>query len=127
MVLKNGDLCMPFGTPSDDMQVQAMAQMFLSMVEFGLDPQQAVEVPRFRSNAYPNTSWPHSYEPGQLILEGHIGKDVGEALGKLGHKIQWWNGMSMATGDLCGILVDRERGVLLGGADPRWDSYTLGW
>ena len=127
MVLKNGDLCMPFGTPSDDMQVQAMAQMFLSMFEFGLDPQQAVEVPRFRSNAYPNTSWPHSYEPGQLVLEGHIGKEVGGALAKLGHKIEWWNGMNMATGDLCGILVDRERGVLLGGADPRWDSYTLGW
>ncbi|MFB3092013.1 MAG: gamma-glutamyltransferase family protein, partial [Dehalococcoidia bacterium] len=43
MAFKSGRLFMPFGTPGGDMQVQGMAQMFLNVVEFGLDPQQAVE------------------------------------------------------------------------------------
>ncbi len=127
IALKNGHLYMPFGTPGGDMQVQAMVHMFLSITEFGLNPQEAVEVPRFRSDSFPNTSWPHAYYPGQISLERHFSKEVSESLEKLGHSVTWWEDTVPTMADLCGIRVDRELGILIGGADPRWDSYALGW
>ena len=127
IAFKDGHLFMPFGTPGGDMQVQTMLQMFLSIVEYGLNPQQAVERPRFRSDSFPDSGWPHAYHPGQLTLEGHFGAEVAADLAKLGHKIAWWDDTTATNGDPCGIVVDRERGALIGGADHRWDSYALGW
>ena len=127
IVFKDGELFMPFGTPGGDTQVQAMLQMFLSIVEFGLDPQQAVELPRFLSDSFPSSGWPHAYHPGQLTLEGQVPDEVTAELARLGHRIAWWDDEIPTAGDPCGILVDRENGVLIGGADTRWDSCALGW
>ena len=38
---------MAFGTPGSDLQIQAMPQLFLNIVEFGMNPHFAVEKPRF--------------------------------------------------------------------------------
>ena len=126
LVFKDGKLFMPFGTPGGDNQVQGMTQMFLNIVEFGMDPQQAVEAPRFASDSFPNSFWPHTYLPGRMAVEGRIPPATAEALTKRGHRVdvrtQW---APLATG-LCGIVIDRERGILLGGADPRRDSYVIG-
>ena len=127
IAFRNGRLFMPFGTPGGDVQIQAMAQMFLSMVEFGMNPQQAVEAPRASSWSFPDSFWPHIYEPGRLDLEGRIDKETGRGLEKLGHKVGWLQDWEAVAGALCGIMVDQERGVLIGGADPRRDSYALGW
>ena len=126
IAFKNGQLFMPFGTPGGDMQVQAMLQMFLGLVEFGLNPQQAVEEPRFISDSFPNSSWPHPYYPARLTLESGIDRGESEKLAKMGHKIVWWDYFSQTNGDVCGIVVDRERGILVAAADIRWDSYALG-
>ena len=127
MAFKDGRLFMPFGTPGGDMQIQAMVQMFLNVVEFGMDPQQAVEEPRVRTDSFPNSFWPHAYHPGRLSLEPGIGREVGARLEKLGHLVGWADGWTMSMGGLCGIVVDQEQGTLVGGADPRRDSYALGW
>ena len=127
IALKNGHLFMPFGTPGGDAQVQSMVQMFLNMVEFGLDTQQAVEEPRARSTSFPSSFWPHAYYPGRLSIEGRFGEEVAGKLDKMGHKVDWLPDWTTATGGVCGIMVDRERGVLIGGADPRRDNYAMGW
>ena len=127
IAFKDGKLFMPFGTPGGDSQVQAMVQMFLNIVEFGLDPQRAVGEPRFRSDSFPDSFWPHPYYPGQLTLEPDIDAEVGERLAKFGHRVTRWEGSRATAGDLCGIVVDQARGVLIGAADSRWDSYALGW
>jgi len=126
LAFKNGKLFMPFGTPGGDNQVQGMTQMFLNIAEFGMDPQQAVEAPRFASDSFPNSFWPHTYLPAVMEVEGRIPQATVEELSRRGHEVkvrtEW---APLATG-LCGIVVDRERGVLLGGADPRRDSYAIG-
>ena len=127
LVLKNGHLYMPFGTPAGDMQVQAMVQMFLNVVEFGMNTQQAIEEPRARTDSFPNSFWPHAYYPGRVSLEGRISPEVGEELTKLGHGVTQAEDWTSAMGGLCGIVLDGERGILVGGADPRRDSYVLGW
>ena len=50
LALRDGKLFMPFGTPGGDAQVQAMAQLFLNVVEFGMDPQQANRGAAFRQH-----------------------------------------------------------------------------
>ena len=118
---------MPFGAQGGDMQVQAMAQMFLNMVEFGMNVQQAVEEPRARTDSFPNSFWPHVYYPGSLSLEGRIDREVAAKLEKLGHRVTWTDDWTPLAADLCGIAVDRERGILIGGADARCDNYVAGW
>ncbi|MCZ6535316.1 MAG: gamma-glutamyltransferase family protein [Chloroflexi bacterium] len=126
MAFKSGRLFMPFGTPGGDMQVQGMAQMFLNVVEFGLNPQQAVEEPRAASWSHPDSFWPHSYTPGRIQLEGRIPAEVGAEMEKRGHKVEWLSDWGYRATGLCGIMVNQELGTLIGAADPRADSYAVG-
>ena len=126
MVVKDGELFMAFGTPGLDAQVQAMAQVFLNIVEFGMDPQEAIEAPRAISYSFPSSSWPHPYLPGRLNLEGRINEVTANALKSLGHDVEHWPDWTELAGGACAIVVDKERGILQGGADPRRESYALG-
>ena len=124
LALRGGELFMAFGTPGGDAQVQAMAQLFLNVVEFGMDPQQAIEAPRFVSMSFPNSFWPHAYRPGVLAVESRIGDDVLSGLAGRGHTIERWPDWEALTGGACAIQVDR--GALFAGADPRRESYAIG-
>ena len=85
MAFKNGKLLMPFGTPGGDVQAQAMVQTFLNIAEFGMDPQAAVDAPRFISWNFPNSFWPHDYLPGKLVFEDGIPTEVISELARRGH------------------------------------------
>ena len=64
LAMRDGKPFLPFGTPGGDVQPQSMVQLFLNVVEFGMDVQQAVEAPRFSTWSFPNSFWPHAYHPG---------------------------------------------------------------
>jgi gamma-glutamyltranspeptidase/glutathione hydrolase len=121
-----GRMKMPFGTPGGDVQTQAMLQVFLNIHLFGMEVQEAVEAPRVASYSFPSSFEPHAYHPGLLNLENRIERSTGEALGRLGHKIDWWPDWTWLAGAVCAIVADQESGVLKGGADPRRPSYALG-
>ena len=104
-----------------------MLQAFLNVTVFGMDPQSAVEAPRFVSRSFPDSFTPHSYYPGQLNLEGRIARETGDALASLGHDIEWWPDRTSRVGGVCLLEIDAERGVLHGGADYRRAAYALGW
>lgn len=127
MVLKDGKVHMPFGTPGNDIQPQAMLQVFLNINVFGMDPQAAIEAPRFATYSYPASSEPHNYHPGRLNLEARIDKATGEALARLGHRVAWWPELAWQAGAVCAIRVNPETGILEGAADPRRPAYALGW
>jgi len=127
LAIKPGEFIMPFGTPGGDVQTQAMLQVFLNLMVFGMDLQSAIEAPRFASYSFPSSFEPHAYYPGRLNIEGRIGKDVGGALGELGHKVEWWPEWTWLAGSVCAIIADRNRGLISGGADPRRPSYAVGW
>jgi len=118
---------LPFGTPGGDVQCQAMAQAFLNVTAFGMNPQAAVEAPRFASFSFPNSFAPHAYHPGLLKLEGRIPAATGEALAALGHAIDWWPDWQWQAGAMCLIHADGRNGVLSAGADPRRPCYAAGW
>jgi len=123
---KDGKLFMPFGSPGNDIQPQAMLQVFLNVVVWGMEPQAAVEAPRFATYSFPSSSEPHAYYPGRLNLESRIDTATVDALAKLGHKVAPWTELEWRAGAVCAIRVNEETGLLEGGADPRRPCYALG-
>ena len=127
MALSAEGLVMPFGSPGGDVQTQAMMQVLLNIFIFGMDPQSAVEAPRFASASFPSSFEPHAFPPGKLNVERSISSETGEALSGLGHRIEWWEERTWKAGSVCTILADTKKGVLQGAADPRRVAYALGW
>jgi gamma-glutamyltranspeptidase/glutathione hydrolase len=126
LVLKDGALWGVFGTPGADHQVQVNMQVLTAMVDFGLDPQQAAELPRWTSNVpgqYAN--WPHDGADA-LTIERRLPDAVRAELQRRGHPIK-------TVGDLegpCSIEIirrDAATGMLLAGSDPRRDGWALAW
>ncbi len=127
MVLRNGALYLAFGTPGNDAQPQTMVQVFLNLVEFGMNPQEAVEAPRLCSLNFPRSAFPHVYTPGRLELEPGFEPRVRQELARRGHDVHTWEHDTDTGCGCCAIVVDAAQGVLSAGADPRRDSYALGW
>ena len=126
LAMKDGKVLMPFGTPGGDVQPQSMVQLFLNVVEFGMEVQEAIEAPRVSTWGFPNSFWPHAYNPGFVGVEGRISPEVVEDLRKRGHAVEVWDDFTPRMGCLCAIHVDQERGSRNGGADPRRDGYAMG-
>jgi gamma-glutamyltranspeptidase/glutathione hydrolase len=98
--------------------------MMLNVLVFGMDPQQAVEAPRFATQSVTNSFYPRSYYPGRLNLEERIPETVAQQLAALGHEI--------TRVGACGIGAvvtqrDPDSGALAAGADPRRPTYAIGW
>ena len=127
LVLRDGEAVMALGAHGGDHIPQGTLQLLLNVLEFGRDPQEAVEEPRFFSYNFPNSNWMSKYEPGMLRLEGRISGEVAEDLRRKGHTIEmypdWWEGSAL----YCVLTRNPETGVLQGGADPRCEAYAVGF
>ncbi|HJU21001.1 MAG TPA: gamma-glutamyltransferase [Casimicrobiaceae bacterium] len=118
---------MPLNTPGGDVQAQALLQVLLNMNVFGMNPQQAVEAPRFASYSFPDSFEPHSYSPGLLYVEDRIPQAVREALTSRGHEVATWPDFVWRAGAVCVQRANRETGIIAAGADPRRPCYAVGW
>jgi gamma-glutamyltranspeptidase/glutathione hydrolase len=128
LVLRSDRFVMPYGTPSNDRQPQAMVQFLVNLIDFGLDLQQAVEAPRVATFSFPATGYAHPYDPGLLRVEASLPEAVRTDLEQLGHRVAVYQDDSFeGFGSLCAVLADRERGLLQGAADPRRVAYAAGW
>jgi len=127
LAIRRGTFLMPFGSPGGDLQPQAMLQVLLNHVVFGMSIQEAVDAPRFVTHSFPGSFEPHPYYPGRLDVEQGVGAATGESLAALGHQVQWLPDISVATAGVCAVVADREAGILYGGADPRRAARAMGW
>ena len=80
MLLHRDGGVMPFGSPGGDVQVQAMLQVLLNVLHFGMDPQEAIEAPRVASYNFPSSFAPFEYFPGRLAVEQRIPLETRNAL-----------------------------------------------
>ena len=126
MVFKDGKFFMAIGTPGGDMQTQAVVQAFLNIVIFGMNPQEAVNQPRFRSLNWPDSFSPHTYSPGTIELERKLSVAAGDALKKMGYRIKVRDDWEYSFSAVCAIIRDPATGKLIGGADPREESWAIG-
>jgi gamma-glutamyltranspeptidase / glutathione hydrolase len=126
LILKDGQPFMILSTPGGDNQDQALLQVLLNIIEFGMSPQEAVEAPRFDTQHYISSFDNHEFRAGLLNLEARIPADVSTALSSRGHKINmqtaWGTGSAPTV-----ILYDVKSGVISGGADPRRGRYAVAW
>ncbi len=121
IVAKDGCPVMTVGCPGGDNQVQANVQLMLNSLVFGMDPQQAVEAPRFATSSNVNSFYPHVYHPGRLELEAGIPEYAADTLRSLGHEIQ----RAANCGLGATVSVRDGAGSLSTGADPRRACYAL--
>ena len=126
LVLKDGQPFMVLSTPGGDNQDQGLLQVLLNIIEFGMNPQEAVEAPRFDTQHYVSSFDNHEFLPGVLNVESRIPADVISQLGNRGHKLKvqsdWGTGSSPTV-----IMYDTKSGVISGGADPRRGRYAVAW
>src|SRR2546425_181647 len=124
LVCRDGVPVMTFGCPGGDDQAQANLQMMLNVLVFGMDPQQAVEAPRFSTQSVTNSFYPRAYYPGRLSLEERIPETVAQQLAALGHQIERVGACGIGA-----IVTQRnpDTGALAAGADPRRPTYAIGW
>jgi gamma-glutamyltranspeptidase/glutathione hydrolase len=97
------------------------------MLSYEMEPQVAIEQPRVATYNFPSSNDPHAYHPGVMRAEGRLSSQVIQDLRRIGHTVEIWPDWIATAGAPCAIRVDRERAILLGGADPRRMSYVIGW
>jgi gamma-glutamyltranspeptidase/glutathione hydrolase len=123
IVLRDGKPFLVLSTPGGDNQDQALLQVLLNIVEFGMSPQEAVEAPRFQTEHFYSSFGNHEFAPGRLNLEGRISKETAAKLTALGHQVSVtgdWSNSSAPT------VIKIADGVLDGGADPRRTRFIFG-
>jgi gamma-glutamyltranspeptidase/glutathione hydrolase len=126
MALRDGRPYLIFGTPGFDAQLFVNLQVFTAIVDFGLDPQQAVEMARWQSSQ-PGTLAQSPHEaPDALTVENRMADASRAELARRGHAVEIV-GPLQGPGAVNVIRHDAETGLWQAGADPRRDGYALAW
>jgi len=112
MVGKHGRAVMPFGVMGGHFQPTGHTIFLTNVLDLGYDPQEALARPR--SFAY----------EGELRLEPTISKAVAEDLRGRGHNVVR---PDAPLGGGQAVWIDDDRGVLIGGSEPRKDGCALGY
>ncbi|MBK8021657.1 MAG: gamma-glutamyltransferase [Chloroflexi bacterium] len=117
MATRDGALYASFGVMGGFMQPQGHVQVITALLDDGLNPQEALNRPRWCLEEGTSSS--------VLALEEGIPVATMARLADLGHKVRPVSGQGRGVfGDGQIILRDPETGVLLGGSDPRKDGQT---
>ncbi len=126
LVLKDGKPVIALSTPGGDNQDQALLQVLLNIVDFGMNVQEAIEAPRFQSLHFRSSFDDHRFNPGVLSVEDRVPAATIADLASRGHKVtadKPWGTPSAPTA----VMIDRATGVIHAGADPRRGRYAIAW
>lgn len=124
MVLRDGNLSIVFGTPGADQQVQVNLQVLTAIIDFGLDPQEAVEMPRWRSfQPGGESDWPHGTS-SNLLVENRMPSETLRGLEERGHSLEIVGPLEGGCNEQV-IMIHPGNGMLMAASDPRRDGYAL--
>jgi gamma-glutamyltranspeptidase/glutathione hydrolase len=121
MLLHDGHPEFVYGTMGGDGQPQTHVQLIHAVYERGKSIQAAIDAPRFVYGRDSEAAFADS-----IRVESRFDPDVLAGLRARGHTVDVVGAYDHALGHAHGILIDRARGTLAGGADPRADSLALG-
>jgi len=113
----DGSLYAAFGVMGGMMQPQGHQQVVVAMVDDDLDPQAALDRPRFQLRG--------GSPGGQVLLEEGLDASVIEQLNAAGHEVRVLSGPARATFGL-GQIIRRAAGVYWAGSDARGDGMAVG-
>jgi gamma-glutamyltranspeptidase/glutathione hydrolase len=109
-VTREGEPWSSFGVMGGAMQPQGHVQVLLNIVEFGMDPQEAIDAGRFRH-----------YNRARVAIES-LDPEVAEELAAMGHELLERGGGAFGGGQL---IMRLDRGWA-GASDPRKDGMAAG-
>ncbi|GIW04892.1 MAG: gamma-glutamyltranspeptidase [Thermomicrobiales bacterium] len=121
MLLRDGQLLGPIGTQGGDAQAQVHLQLITNLIDFGFEPQAAIEAPRWVAGGGPGS------DPRLVALEGRFPDATFADLQHRGHTVVRTAHWDVHFGHAQMIMRDGESGLLRGGADPRADGVALGY
>ena len=112
MAFRGGEAWCSFGVMGGHYQPVGQTHLLTRLIDDGLDPQAAIDAPRLM---------PY---PADIEVEAGIDRTARLGLIARGHRLL---DRSTPLGGGQAIVIDRERGVLIGGSDPRKDGLALGY
>jgi len=115
MVARDGRPVVVGNTPGADYQVQTNLQVLTGILDYGLDPQAAVDAPRWGDTA------------GGLQLEPGFDAGVRAELAARGHAVRDIGRETSPTGRAQCIVIDPASGAFIGGSDTRGEGVAAGW
>ncbi len=125
LVSRDGQPVLACGSPGGDQQDQWQSLFLLRHVVGGLDLQEAIDAPMFHTTSFPGSFDPREMEPGVLVVEDRIPRDVLEGLAARGHEVVRQGPWSL--GRMCAVSRDPGSGLLAAGANPRgMQGYAVG-
>jgi len=122
IITEQGKPFLALSTPGGDNQEQSLIQLFLNVVEFGNNAQEAAEAPRFQTRHLVSSFDNHAWNRGDLLLDERIPRTVAAELVVRGHKVgirsRWDSG---AAPVMIRVMPD---GVIEAGGDPYGHRVT---
>jgi gamma-glutamyltranspeptidase/glutathione hydrolase len=112
MVMKDGQAVMPYGVMGGHFQPMGQTWFLHNFLEHGLDIQEAIDLPRL---------FPYG---GRVEVERGISPEVCAGLTRMGHTLVE---AERPHGGGQAIWIDRQRGCLVAGSEPRKDGLALGY
>lgn len=111
---KDGKPIGPFGVMGGFMQPQGHLQVLTNTIDFGMNPQEALDAPRWQ------------WVGGKKIeVERNFPYAITEELIRMGHEIKVVpDSIAMGRGQ---IIWRNEQGVLVGATEPRTDGVVAAW
>jgi gamma-glutamyltranspeptidase/glutathione hydrolase len=114
----DGSLYASYGVMGGFMQPQGHVQVLSALEDDGLDPQSALDLPRFCIDA--------DQAGGRVAIEEGMPQETFDGLQKMGHPVYSVSGYERALfGRGQVILRDPVTGVLCAGSDPRADGCAM--
>lgn len=115
MILRDGQPLYSFGVMGGAMQPQGHLQVAVNLIDLEMDPQRALDAPRFRV-----------FEGRRVRLEPSFPEKVVAELRRRGHEIPSPEPPGSFGGGQI-IRIDPETGALAGGSEPRKDGCAIGY
>lgn len=103
---------MPYGVMGGHFQPMGQTWFLTNLLEYDLDIQQSLDLPRIFPFA------------GKVEAERGISAEAVRRLGAMGHEII---AVDKPHGGGQAIWIDHDKGVLVGGSEPRKDGMALGY
>lgn len=119
MLREDGEFRASWGVMGGSMQPQGHLQVVANMVDSGLNPQAALDAPRFR--------W---LDGNRVALETErLPPEVVDGLCERGHEVVEEGGFFAEGGHWGGgqFIYRTDKGTLIGGSDPRRDGQAIGF
>jgi len=112
-LMRDGEAIGPFGVMGGFMQAQGHTQVIVNTIDYGMNPQAALDAPRWRWNSGLD-----------VTVEAEADASIVEGLRARGHQVTWQSDVAFGKGQ---IIWKLPGGGYVAGSDKRADGCAVGY